>query len=77
MTTLTVLEDKIASDFDGRYFREILSQLDESAKQLASQMRQPTSADDYKALERKYNACISSMRVVDAVWKRHHSSSKT
>ncbi|ACY83707.1 EscE/YscE/SsaE family type III secretion system needle protein co-chaperone [Edwardsiella piscicida] len=74
MPTLTHLEDSLRHDPRGHQRQRLIDCLNEAARRLALELRQPHSADEYARLERQRQSCLAAVRVIDTLWTLHQGT---
>lgn len=73
MDTFTELEDKLQNDYSGSELRQLLTQLNEAAREMEKQLRQPIDSEAYASIERRRHACLASTHIIETIWSHHHA----
>lgn len=73
MNTFTQLEDDLRNDHSGNTRRTLLAQLNEAARAMEKQLRQPIDSDLFASVERKHRACLAAIQIIETIWSCHHA----
>lgn len=76
MYPLTSLEEIVMSDSNGHQVRILINQLESAVRTFSDELRQPLRPEQYASLERKQQACLAAIRVIETLWVLRPTASK-
>lgn len=74
--SLSVTEDRLATDKDGAYKQQLVDQLNAGAQDLKNKKNTGLSPEQFASTEALISAMENAVKVVELTWFKHHMPEK-
>ncbi|WP_281646232.1 EscE/YscE/SsaE family type III secretion system needle protein co-chaperone [Parendozoicomonas sp. Alg238-R29] len=74
--SLSVTEDRLATDSDGSYKNQLIDQLNADTETLKSKKNSGLSPDQFASTEALIGAIEHAIKVIELTWFKHHMPEK-
>ncbi len=74
--SLSVTEDRLTTDKNGKYKAQILQQLSADAEAVKNKRNSGLSPDQFASAEALVDAIEEAVKVIELTWHKHHMTEK-
>ncbi|MTI15269.1 EscE/YscE/SsaE family type III secretion system needle protein co-chaperone [Sansalvadorimonas verongulae] len=74
--SLSVTEDRLATDKDGAYKQQLIDQLNANVQNLRSKKNSGLSPDEFASTDALIDAIENAVKVIELTWFKHHMPEK-
>ena len=74
--SLSVTEDRLTTDSDGKYKEQLLKQLNDDAENVKKKRNSGLSPDQFACADALVDAIEDAVKVIELTWHKHHMPDK-